>query len=83
MITGDNPLTACHVAKELRIATKKLLVLEPFETNGDAMGWRWESVSGGTVYPFGADKTSIRQLGSAHDLAVTGEVMFTIGPNTV
>lgn len=78
MITGDNPLTACHVAKELRIATKKLLVLEP-SNNGSATSWRWESISGGTVHAFEPDRSSIRQLGSTFDLAVTGEVCINIG----
>ena len=72
MITGDNPLTACHVAKELHIATKKLLVLQQQEIGGGA--WMWESVSGGTTHPLETDKSSIRQLGTKFDLALTGDV---------
>ena len=72
MITGDNPLTACHVAKELHIATKKLLILQ--SPNSEDSGWRWESVTGSTAIPLETEKHSIRKLGSSFDLTLTGDV---------
>uniref|UniRef100_A0A0N5AJ36 Cation-transporting ATPase n=1 Tax=Syphacia muris TaxID=451379 RepID=A0A0N5AJ36_9BILA len=46
MITGDNPLTACHVAKVLHFTDKNLSTLvldEPRTVDGQ---WMWESVYG-------------------------------------
>ena len=35
MITGDNPLTACHVARELRLTRREIVVLTPPEKTND------------------------------------------------
>lgn len=46
MITGDNPLTACHVANELKMIHKKYaLVLTNNKNNLLELGeWQWQSV---------------------------------------
>ena len=67
MLTGDNPLTACHVAKELKIATRKTLVL----TEADEGVWHWQSVGGGTT---AAMATRPAELGKNFDLCLTGDV---------
>ena len=49
MITGDNPLTACHVARELRFTrTKTTLILTK---GGDDDQWQWKSVDETQVVP--------------------------------
>ncbi len=66
MLTGDNPLTACHVAKELKIATRKVLVLTARQDQ-----WAWQSVGGSRTV---AIDTPPAELGSTYDLCLAGEV---------
>ncbi|XP_059059301.1 endoplasmic reticulum transmembrane helix translocase [Achroia grisella] len=68
MITGDNPLTACHVAKELKF-TQKTEVLILTEDNRQ---WSWKSIDEEMSLPVEPFKTS-KQLTSKFDLCITGE----------
>lgn len=78
MITGDNPLTACHVAKELEFTAKPILVLTEDEGNAheDTLNvstkWHWESVNRDINLPL--DAKSVYQMTRKYDLCVTGEV---------
>uniref|UniRef100_A0A8C3AKT3 Endoplasmic reticulum transmembrane helix translocase n=1 Tax=Cyclopterus lumpus TaxID=8103 RepID=A0A8C3AKT3_CYCLU len=67
MITGDNPLTACHVARELHFIQKEhTLVLQP--SPGE---WQWESIDGSVHEPL--PPSSVSSFVSQFDLCVTGE----------
>ncbi|XP_017557058.1 manganese-transporting ATPase 13A1 [Pygocentrus nattereri] len=69
MITGDNPLTACHVARELHFIQKEhTLILQPGPTQGE---WQWESIDGSIQVPL--PPPSISGMISRYDLCVTGE----------
>ncbi|EDW03798.1 endoplasmic reticulum transmembrane helix translocase [Drosophila grimshawi] len=76
MITGDSPLTACHVARELRFTTKKLLILTRPPLQQEGMDdWSWVSVDGERTYAVDEVKAAknIAMLLAAHDLCITGE----------
>uniref|UniRef100_A0A6M2DGQ8 Putative p-type atpase n=1 Tax=Xenopsylla cheopis TaxID=163159 RepID=A0A6M2DGQ8_XENCH len=66
MITGDNPLTACHVAKELKFTqkSKTLILTETFEQ------WRWLSIDGTLQLRVEHD---FNELTNSYDLCITGE----------
>ncbi|KAJ8300415.1 hypothetical protein KUTeg_021934 [Tegillarca granosa] len=70
MITGDNPLTACHVAKELRFTKKEILVLE--KPNEKDSSWHWQSIDDCVVLPL-SSKNIRKQLLGTYDLCLTGE----------
>ncbi|XP_028842083.1 endoplasmic reticulum transmembrane helix translocase [Denticeps clupeoides] len=69
MITGDNPLTACHVARELHFIQKDhTLILQHSPAQGV---WHWESIDGSVHVPL--PPPSVSGLVSQYDLCVTGE----------
>ncbi|KAJ1060764.1 hypothetical protein K5549_019347, partial [Capra hircus] len=70
MITGDNPLTACHVARELHFIEKaQTLILQPPTGKGGPCEWR--SIDGSVSQPLaqGSPKTLARE----HALCLTGD----------
>lgn len=76
MITGDNPLTACHVAKELRFTQKPKTLILTESGNGS---WVWESIDQLLRLPVLPQKT-YKELVSKYDLCVTGEVSYITVP---
>ncbi|ORY77669.1 hypothetical protein BCR37DRAFT_382557 [Protomyces lactucae-debilis] len=71
MITGDNPLTACHVAREVEIVDRRTLILDAVETEtGSNILWR--SVDETETFPFDAAQPLPRKLIDNYDLCVTG-----------
>ena len=68
MLTGDSPLTACHVAKELKISPNKQLILTQVEQ--DSNEWVWQKVGGDLAFPL----EDWKQLRNQYDLCLTGDV---------
>uniref|UniRef100_A0A8C3XMS7 ATPase 13A1 n=1 Tax=Chelydra serpentina TaxID=8475 RepID=A0A8C3XMS7_CHESE len=69
MITGDNPLTACHVAQELHFIQKDhTLILQPPHSKDSC--WQWQTFDGTTTFPIFPH--SLQEL-TRHNLCVTGE----------
>ena len=68
MLTGDSPLTACHVAKELKISPNKQLILTQVEQ--DSNEWVWQKVGGDLAFPL----DDWQQLRNQYDLCLTGDV---------
>lgn len=71
MITGDNPLTACHVAKELRFTRKTILVLSQDVQDELKTKYVWISINEDQIEPI--DVKSWKKLVQTYDLAITGE----------
>lgn len=76
MITGDNPLTAVHVAKEVGIVEKETLILdEPIDGSSHAMVMR--NVTETIVTPFDpeSDRFEYSKVFAKYDIAVTGHAL--------
>ena len=73
MITGDNPLTACHVAAKVGIITKDVLILDKPEKNhaGDS-SLEWRDVEETRIIPVNKDITFDMKFLRENDLCITG-----------
>lgn len=69
MITGDNPLTACHVAKELKITDKEMMILQPSEGV-----WLWETINADVTHPYEQDRQCLLALDETYQFCLTGPV---------
>ncbi|KYQ50837.1 putative cation-transporting ATPase 13A1 [Trachymyrmex zeteki] len=70
MITGDNPLTACHVSRELHFMKKPSTLI--LTKNDDE--WLWESIDKKTQLPLSAKNIESRkEIWKEYALCMTGE----------
>lgn len=75
MITGDNPLTACHVAKEVQITTKQTLILDSPEDHHDLKSGHdlvWRNIDETKVVSIKSSDDLDTSLFKEHDLCITG-----------
>lgn len=72
MITGDNPLTACHVAKEVGIITKDVLILDK---HGNSDNLEWRNVEETKIIPFDAAEMFDVEFLRQNDLCLTGHAL--------
>lgn len=75
MITGDNPLTACHVAKEVGIITKDVLILDK---HGSSDKLEWRNVQETKVIPFDVSEMFDVEFLKKNDLCITGHAMTAL-----
>ena len=64
---GDNPLTACFVAKELNIVESDPLILT--KVNNE---WIWQSADESVQMPFDASRKAIKAVADDWNLCLTG-----------
>lgn len=72
MITGDNPLTAVHVAREVEIVDREVLILDAPEDNAGGQKLVWRSVDDETSIAVDPSKPIDPAILQTKDLCVTG-----------
>jgi cation-transporting ATPase 13A1 len=90
MITGDNPLTAVHVAREVEIVDRDVLILDVPERSPSVTGipledvlieeLRWQSVDEKTVISYIVGDAIDRKLLSDYDICLTGPALARFDP---
>lgn len=77
MITGDQALTACHVASQVHIISKPALILVPARSRGD---FEWTSPDETEIIPYSANE--VESLSDSHDLCIGGDCFEMLQQST-
>jgi manganese-transporting P-type ATPase len=72
MITGDNPLTAVHVAKQVEIVDRETLILDAPEHDVSEENLVWRSIDDKTNIPVNPEHLLDAEILKTKDLCVTG-----------
>src|SRR3546814_5830323 len=72
MITGDNPLTAVHVAREVEIVDRDVLILDAPEDNDGGEKLVWRSVDDKVSIHVDPTKPIDPKILETKDICVTG-----------
>lgn len=75
MITGDNPLTAVHVAKDVEIVDRDTLILDLREGATSAQDLVWRTVDESKIIPVNVEEPFDKSLFDEYDICVTGAAL--------
>ncbi|KAF5309972.1 hypothetical protein D9619_010464 [Psilocybe cf. subviscida] len=75
MITGDNPLTAVHVAREVEIVDREALILDLAENPAHEEDLVWRTVDERKIIPVNPSQPLDTSLFDEYDICITGAAM--------
>ncbi|KAJ3573618.1 hypothetical protein NP233_g2332 [Leucocoprinus birnbaumii] len=75
MITGDNPLTAVHVARDVEIVDREALILDLKENPKHDADLVWRTVDESKVIPVDPSEPLDTSLFDEYDICITGAAM--------
>ncbi|ORY90726.1 hypothetical protein BCR35DRAFT_299290 [Leucosporidium creatinivorum] len=75
MITGDNPLTAAHVAREVEIVDRDVLILDQREGATSESDLTWRTPDESVVIPVSPDAPLDVSLFEKYDICMTGAAL--------
>ncbi|KAI0399708.1 hypothetical protein F4802DRAFT_538149 [Xylaria palmicola] len=81
MITGDNPLTAVHVAREVEIVDRDVLILDAPEKNHGGQQLVWRSVDDQINIQVDVSKPIDPEIIKSKDICVTGYALAQFKDN--
>lgn len=75
MITGDNPLTAAHVAREVEIVDREVLILDQREGASSESDLTWRTPDESVVIPVNPEDPIDTKLFDKYDICMTGAAL--------